>query len=92
MSYSRNPIYLVTSAIMSIPASIAISKLRWPEADEPMTKGKIVVTREGQDAANVLHAFSNGASFGLRVAGLIFVRSVFVIIWLTLTSANSATS
>jgi len=79
INFGMPPVYLVTSAIMSIPAAIAVSKLRWPEADSPMTKGKIVVTREGQDAANALHAFSNGAYFGLRVAGLIFCNVLTIL-------------
>jgi len=79
IGFGMPPVYLVTSAIMSIPCAIAVSKLRWPEADQPMTKGKIVVTREGQDAANALHAFSNGAYFGLRVAGLIFCNVLTIL-------------
>lgn len=30
---------------MSIPASIAISKMRLPELDEPVTRGRVVVDR-----------------------------------------------
>ena len=36
---------LVTSSVMSIPASIAISKMRLPEKDEPVTRGRITVDR-----------------------------------------------
>jgi CNT family concentrative nucleoside transporter len=59
---------------MSIPASIAISKMRMPEIDEPVTRGRVVVDRgEQKDGgpANALHAFSRGALFGLIVAGQI---------------------
>lgn len=67
------PQNLVTSSIMSIPASIAISKMRMPEVDEPLTRGQVVVDRgeEKNPPANALHAFSQGAVFGLVVAGLI---------------------
>ena len=34
---------------MSIPASIAISKLRVPEMEEPVTRGRIVVDRGEED-------------------------------------------
>lgn len=64
---------------MSIPASIAISKLRYPEIDEPLTKGKITVSRDKSNAQNGLHAFSNGAWFGLRVAGLILCNVLTII-------------
>ena len=57
---------------MSIPASMAISKIRIPEVDEPVTRGRIVIDRGDDDQpANALHAFSKGAVFGLIVAGLI---------------------
>jgi CNT family concentrative nucleoside transporter len=60
---------------MSIPASIAISKMRVPEVDEPVTRGRVVVDRGEQkpeDApVNALHAFSKGGLFGLNVAGQI---------------------
>ncbi len=64
---------LVTASVMSIPASIAISKLRLPEVDEPVTRGRITVDRghlsEKNAPANALHAFSQGALFGLVVDG-----------------------
>lgn len=36
---------LVTSSVMSIPASMAISKLRIPELEEPVTRGRVTVDR-----------------------------------------------
>jgi len=87
------PETLVTSSVMSIPASIAISKMRFPELDEPVTRGQVIVDRGEEKNApvsprtylstewmlqlsllpqtNVVHAFSNGAVFGLIVAGQI---------------------
>ncbi|KAJ6497866.1 Na+ dependent nucleoside transporter C-terminus-domain-containing protein [Mycena sanguinolenta] len=73
---------LVTSSVMSIPASIAISKMRLPEIDEPVTRGQVVVDR-GEDKkgapANALHAFSQGAVFGLIVAGQILTNVLTVL-------------
>lgn len=72
---------------MSIPASIAISKMRMPEIDEPVTRGLVVVDRgeeKGGGPANVLHAFSQGALFGLIVAGqilLAFLRAKNIYIY-----------
>ena len=62
---------LVTSSVMSIPASIAISKMRLPETEEPVTRGQVIVGRgdEKHKPANALQAFSQGAVFGLVVAG-----------------------
>jgi len=72
---------LVTSSIMSIPASIAISKLRYPELEEPVTRGRVVIERgkEKDPAANALHAFSQGTVFGLVVAGMILCNVLTVI-------------
>ncbi|KAG6828746.1 hypothetical protein H0H87_001005 [Tephrocybe sp. NHM501043] len=36
---------LVTSSVMSIPASISISKMRLPETEEPVTRGRVTVDR-----------------------------------------------
>ncbi len=65
---------LVTSSVMSIPASMAISKMRIPELEEPVTRGRVIVDRgekEDNKPANALHAFSRGALFGVIVAGQI---------------------
>ncbi|KAF9484501.1 hypothetical protein BDN70DRAFT_903662 [Pholiota conissans] len=78
---------LVTSSVMSIPASMAISKLRIPELEEPVTRGRVTVDRGLKDApvsrqrlfANALHAFSQGALFGLVVAGQILCNVLTVL-------------
>ena len=72
------PENLVTASVMSIPASIAISKLRMPEMDEPITRGHVTINRgdEKDKPANALHAFSKGALFGLVVAGQILYVSL----------------
>lgn len=82
------PQNLVTSSVMSIPASIAISKMRIPEVDEPVTRGRVVIDRGEQKPedipVNVLHAFSKGGLFGLNVAGQIlwdfsFERPIYLL-------------
>jgi len=72
---------LVTSSVMSIPASIAISKMRLPETEEPVTRGRVTVDRgEGETKpANALHAFSQGATFGIIVAGQILTNVLTVL-------------
>ncbi|KAF9453969.1 hypothetical protein P691DRAFT_770974 [Macrolepiota fuliginosa MF-IS2] len=76
------PENLVTSSVMSIPASIAISKMRYPELEEPVTRGRVTVDRgeeKGKRPANALHAFSQGAVFGLIVAGQILTNVLTVL-------------
>jgi len=73
---------LITSSVMSIPASLAISKMRMPETEEPVTRGHVTVDRgetKGDKPANALHAFSQGAVFGLVVAGQILTNVLTVL-------------
>ncbi|KAI9155545.1 Solute carrier family 28 member 3 [Paramyrothecium foliicola] len=71
---------LVSSCIMSIPASLAFSKLRYPETEETLTAGRVVIPEDDDDKAeNALHAFAKGALLGLRIAGSI-ITSILCIL------------
>lgn len=75
-----NPEALVSSCIMSIPASLAISKLRYPETEETLTAGRVVIPDDDEHKAeNALHAFAEGAMLGITIAGTI-VTSLLCII------------
>lgn len=56
---------MVSSCIMSIPASLAISKLRYPETEETFTAGHVVIPNDEQKPQNALHAFTNGTWIGI---------------------------
>ncbi|KAJ5222892.1 Solute carrier family 28 member 3 [Penicillium citrinum] len=63
---------LVSSCIMSIPASLTVSKMRYPETEETITSGRVHIPKdENEKATNVLHAFSNGAWLGIKIGGTI---------------------
>ena len=63
---------LVSSCIMSIPASLAISKLRYPETEEALTAGHVVIPEnKDEKLENALHAFAVGAMLGIKIAGSI---------------------
>lgn len=67
-----NPQALVSSCIMSIPASLAVSKMRYPETEETITSGRVVIPDDDEHrATNALHAFANGAWLGIKIAGMI---------------------
>ena len=71
---------LVSSCIMSIPASLAISKLRYPEVEESLTAGQVVMPESKEEKSeNALHAFANGAMLGLRIAGAIIASLLCII-------------
>ena len=72
---------------MSIPASLAISKLRYPETEETLTTGRVVIPDdEEHKAANSLHAFANGAWLGLKIAGMILSTLLCIIALLGLAN------
>ena len=68
---------------MSIPASIAISKIRMPELEEPVTRGRVVVDRGEENPkhapVNALHAFAKGAVLGLVLAGQILCNTLTIL-------------
>jgi len=65
---------------MSVPASLAISKLRYPEEEETLTEGRVVIPDDDEHrAANSLHAFANGAWLGLKIAGMIMTTLLCII-------------
>lgn len=73
---------LVSSCVMSIPASIAVSKMRHPEMEEPLTSGKVHwPEKKSSDERphNVLQAFSEGATLGLRIAGTMMIQCMCII-------------
>ncbi|OCK85845.1 sodium/nucleoside cotransporter 1 /nucleoside cotransporter 1 [Lepidopterella palustris CBS 459.81] len=80
-----NPQALISSCVMSIPASLAISKLRYPEEEETLTAGRVVIPDDDEHrAANSLHAFANGAWLGLKIAGMIMATLLCIIALLNL--------
>lgn len=76
---------LVSSCIMSIPASLAVSKMRYPETEETLTSGRVVVPEDQEDkASNSLHAFANGAWLGIKIAGMIIATLLCIIAFVSL--------
>lgn len=71
---------LISSCVMSIPASLAVSKLRYPEEEETLTAGRVVIPKDPDArASNALHAFANGAWLGLKIAGMILANLLCII-------------
>ena len=75
-----SPQALVSSCIMSIPASLAVSKMRYPETEETITSGRVVIPDDDEHkATNALHAFANGAWLGIKIAGMIVATLLCII-------------
>jgi CNT family concentrative nucleoside transporter len=83
-----NPQALISSCVMSIPASLAVSKLRYPETEEPLTAGHVAIPEDDTEkAANALHAFANGIWLGLKIAGMIMATQMCIIALIALIDA-----
>lgn len=75
-----SPQALVSSCVMSIPASIAVSKLRYPETEVPLSMGTVRFGRDdSKKQVNILQAFSEGASLGLFTAATMLIQCMCII-------------
>jgi len=83
-----NPQALVSSCIMSIPATLAVSKMRYPETQTPITAGKVEVPKNEDDekTVNALHAFTNGSWLGLKIGATIVACLLTVIAFVGLVN------
>lgn len=87
ISMGISPLALVSSCVMSIPASLAISKLRYPETEESLTAGKIIVPKDHDEkSSNSLHAFSNGSWLGIKIGGMIIAALLCILALLGLVN------
>ncbi len=60
-------VQLLAASTMAAPASLAISKILYPETEEPETKGTVRLKVE-KVASNVIEAAATGAADGLQLA------------------------
>ena len=60
-------VQLLAASTMAAPASLAISKIIYPETEEPQTKGTVKLKVE-KNASNVIEAAATGAGDGLQLA------------------------
>jgi CNT family concentrative nucleoside transporter len=74
-------VHLITASVMAAPASLVISKILYPETEEPKTKGTVKIEVE-KGASNVIEAAANGAADGLKLAlnvgGMLIVFIAFI--------------
>lgn len=59
--------HLLGASVMAAPASLVLSKIIFPEVEEPETKGSVKVNVE-KNASNTVEAAAIGASDGLQLA------------------------
>lgn len=73
---------ILTACVMSIPMSLLVSKMRFPEKEESITKGTIRIPQQEEEEANILHAAGNGSAIGIQIsllmgAALLAIVSLF---------------
>ncbi|KAJ1996357.1 hypothetical protein GGI25_000420 [Coemansia spiralis] len=74
-----NAANIITACIMSIPCSLALSKIRYPETEVPLTRGKIVEPPRCTSEVNIIHAISSGAALGMNLSLLIAANLIAII-------------
>jgi CNT family concentrative nucleoside transporter len=67
ISLGADPIAILTTSVMAAPCGLYLSKLLYPETEEPVTRGVVKVQVEKQHV-NVIDAAAAGASDGLMLA------------------------
>ncbi|KAG1050729.1 hypothetical protein G6F43_007018 [Rhizopus delemar] len=79
---------LLTSCIMSIPCSLAVSKMRMPEVDEPLTANTISVPPNDDRPSNILHAAGIGATTGINIVLLMIANLISLLALLYAVNAG----
>ena len=67
ISFGADPVAILATSVMAAPTGLYLSKLLWPETEEPVTRGKVKLAEE-RPHANVIDAAAAGASEGMKLA------------------------
>ena len=59
--------YLLAASLMAAPGALVISKIIFPETEEPVTKGKVKLEVK-KEHTNLIDAISHGATDGMKIA------------------------
>ena len=82
----REPATILTACVMSIPAGLLLSKIRYPEDGSPLTKGSSTIPEGHEKETNFLHAATNGAATGMQL--IILISGSLLAIVSLFTAAN----
>lgn len=67
ISLGADPIAILTTSVMAAPCGLYLSKILYPEMEEPVTRG-VVKVEVAQSHVNVIDAAAAGASDGVTLA------------------------
>ncbi|KAG9322598.1 hypothetical protein KVV02_007911 [Mortierella alpina] len=90
ISFGASPTHLITCCIMSVPCAIVTSKMRYPEEEVPLTRGKAVTLERPDAEDSFVHALANGAILGMQLS--IVIAAVLIGFLSLLGCANYLTN
>ena len=79
MPLVNEPKIILCACVMSIPTSLFLSKLRYPEDSVPVTKGCTELPDKLDKECNFLHAATNGSAQGIQLALLVGASLVSIV-------------
>ena len=81
ISLGADPVAILTTSVMAAPCGLYLSKILYPELEEPATRGEVKIVVERQHA-NAIDAASAGASDGtilaINVAAMLIAFMAFL--------------
>jgi CNT family concentrative nucleoside transporter len=81
ITLGADPVAILTTSVMAAPCGLYLSKILYPEQEEPVTRGEVKVAVERQHA-NVIDAAAAGASDGtllaINVAAMLIAFLAFI--------------
>lgn len=86
IAFNVPPQHLIAAAVMAAPASLAVSKLFYPETEPSVTQGKVNIEFE-RASVNVIDAIAIGTVDGLRLALNV---GAMLIVFLSLVAMGNA--
>lgn len=79
-------VHLLASSVMAIPSALLISKILYPETEQPETKGAVKATCEST-TNNMFEAIASGTNDGLSVSLIVGAMLISFIALIALTDA-----
>lgn len=86
ISFGVSASHLLSASVMSAPAALAMSKLMYPEIEEPAIKSVDDITIERTDEQNIFEAMAVGASMSIGLVANITVMLIAFLAMLALTN------
>ncbi|KAG0358222.1 hypothetical protein BG005_002576 [Podila minutissima] len=86
IGFGASPTHLITCCIMSVPCAFVTSKMRYPEEEVPLTRGKNVKLERHDAEDSFVHALANGSILGMQLC--IVISAVLIGFLSLLACAN----